>query len=152
MRHGNVVTLLLGSFMLACTDSPQRPRDREMDAAARSDAASITDGAPAADAADAATPGDAGECVMPPSTACPDPKLRYPDVEPIFKQRCLSCHDGADAHGPWPLTEYLRIASWWDAIQSDLRNCTMPPPGVAPPLALEERAAILTWIECGVLE
>src|SRR5687768_11232513 len=54
-------------------------------------------------------------------TSCPSPPLTYADVEPIFEQRCVVCHNGA-ADGPWSLRGYSHVADWQDIIPPNLLN------------------------------
>jgi len=113
-----------------------------------------SDAAPsdAADPSDAAnTPGaEAGtSCSVMAPTLCPDPPVRYADVEPIFQSRCVSCHaDNVD--GPWPLTTYQDIADWQDLVRADLLDCSMPPADAGVPMTHDEQLAILTWIRCAL--
>ena len=100
--------------------------------------------------------GDAGgevavPCQVTAPTMCPDPPLRYGDVSDIFGRRCVSCHYGA-VGGPWPLLQYSHAADWYDLIQSNMLDCSMPPPESGITMTTDERLAILTWILCGVLE
>jgi hypothetical protein len=89
-------------------------------------------------------------CQLSPPTSCPDPPLRYGDVEGIFRSRCTTpCHDDA-LGGPWPLTQWDDISDWRDAVRADLLDCTMPPPDAGVPMLLDERLAILGWIRCGL--
>jgi hypothetical protein len=82
-------------------------------------------------------------------TTCPDPPPHYADVTPILERSCVvGCHSG-EAGGPWPLTDYDHVAGWADAIQADLLHCLMPPSDAGIPIAAEEIAEILTWIQCG---
>lgn len=81
-------------------------------------------------------------------TSCPDPSPVYADVEPLFQQYCVICHDDV-AGGPWPLTAYKDVADWHDTIRADLLFCTMPPADAGVVMTLEDRMAILTWLKCG---
>jgi hypothetical protein len=90
-------------------------------------------------------------CTITAPTVCPDPAPRWPDVSPIFQNRCVRCHNGA-VGGPWPLMQYQHAVDWFDIIRSMLLDCTMPPPEAMIPMPDEERTAILTWILCGVPE
>lgn len=125
--------------LMSCTAAPDDP---QQDAAAPD--AAQTDGGTAAS--------DAGTAPMPPvcdvvaPTACPDPMPRYADVEPIFQQRCLSCHDGKGKE--WPLVDYAHIASWFREIQAAMLQCKMPPLDSGVTMPVEEREAILAWIRC----
>lgn len=82
-------------------------------------------------------------------TVCPDPPPGYAQVEPIFAQRCVSCHYGMPM-GPWPLYEYQHIADWTDVVRADVLDCSMPPRDAGVAMSNEERMAILTWILCGI--
>jgi len=99
---------------------------------------------------DAAADAGAFVCNVTPPTSCPDPPLHYPDVAPIFQERCVTCHYGAPG-GPWPLLQYEHVAAWYDVIQGNMLDCSMPPPESLTPMTNEERVAILTWILCGFL-
>jgi hypothetical protein len=97
-------------------------------------------------------PGSVVMCKVSLPTSCPSPKPHYSDVQPIFQQRCVICHDGATADSPWPLTEYEHVADWYDMIRSEVVNCTMPPADAGVPMTDDERMKILTWIRCGFPE
>ena len=86
-------------------------------------------------------------CKVSAPTTCPQPALRYSDVQPIFQQRCVGCHSGLTEQ--WPLTDYPHVASWYDIIQAQLLSCTMPPPDAGVPITNAERMKILTWLHCG---
>lgn len=86
-------------------------------------------------------------CPLTPPTDCPDDKLTYADVSPIFEARCISCHDGN--HGQWPLTEYQHVADWFGEVRAQLIGCTMPPVDSKSDMSVDERMKILTWIRCG---
>jgi hypothetical protein len=90
-------------------------------------------------------------CTVTAPTVCPDPAPRYPDVAPIFEERCAPCHYGAPG-GPWSLRQYQQVADWYDTVRDHMINCTMPPVEYLPllPLTNDERVAILTWILCGL--
>jgi hypothetical protein len=105
---------------------------------------------------DAGSPGDAPAsevnalaCGVMAPTSCPDPPVRYPDVEPIFRTRCVICHNN-NGDGPWPLTDYQDIADWQDIIRGDLLDCSMPPADAGVPMTLDDKMAILTWIRCAL--
>jgi hypothetical protein len=91
-----------------------------------------------------------GPCAIEAPTECPAPAPTYTDVEPIFSSRCVVCHDGATANGPWPLNTYGHVATWRDTIRGALLSCAMPPIDAETPLADSERLLILTWIRCGM--
>lgn len=86
-------------------------------------------------------------CEVTAPTACPTPAPHYPDVEPIFQQRCVVCH--SDHSDRWPLTTFNHVADWADQIHDDMLTCAMPPPQAMIPITTAERIAILTWIRCG---
>jgi hypothetical protein len=90
-------------------------------------------------------------CTVTPPTVCPEPAPRYPDVAPIFEERCVPCHFGAPG-GPWPLRQYQQAADWFDIIRGHMIACTMPPVEYLPllPMTNDERVAILAWILCGL--
>jgi len=88
-------------------------------------------------------------CAAEPVMTCPSPKPSFKkDVVPIVNARCLSCHSGADANGPWPLTNLDDIAHWKPLVVQDIENCTMPPVDAGPPLTAEESATFLGWLAC----
>src|SRR5450432_665101 len=66
------------------------------------------------DPEDAGSEVDASSCHVTAPTKCVSPKPNYASVAPIFKTRCVVCHDGATAESPWPLTEYDHVADWYD--------------------------------------
>lgn len=88
------------------------------------------------------------ECNVEAPTSCPDPPPRYADVEPIFQERCVGCHDGAE-DGPWPLTSYSHAADWHDIIRAAMLDCTMPPPESGMTMTTAERETLLNWLRCG---
>lgn len=102
---------------------------------------------------DAGTTSDAAVlpfvCNVPAPTSCPTPAPRYPEIAAIIKQRCASCHSPLWT-GPWPLDTYRHVADWQDTIQSNMLDCSMPPPDAGVPITLAERVSILTWIRCGL--
>jgi uncharacterized membrane protein len=156
MRLRPVAALIL-SLASGCGGWGDAPAHAPADAAAEAaaaDATSPADAGPeagtAADAAPLADGAVAGPCVhVAAPTACPAPPVRYRDVRPIIRARCLACHYGY-AGGPWPLTTYEHVADWADNIRADLLDCTMPPTGASQDMTAEEKTAILTWIRCGV--
>lgn len=97
------------------------------------------------------TPLDAGPqpvgCTVTAPTECPDPVPTYADVEPIFVQRCQTCHDGRS--GQWPLTSYRHVADWHEEIKGEMYACSMPPKEAQLPMPVEERELILAWLLCG---
>ncbi len=94
--------------------------------------------------ADAAT-----ACRVDAPTACPDASPRYADLVPIFRRRCVTCHDGT-TEGPWPLDTYGHISDWQREVRDELLRCTMPPADAGVEFPAEERDAILTWLRCGL--
>jgi hypothetical protein len=90
-------------------------------------------------------------CTATAPTACPEPSPRYADVEPIFMERCVTCHGGV-VGGPWPLTTHGHIATWANEIRGELLDCTMPPADAGAPMTDDEREAILVWLRCGFPE
>jgi hypothetical protein len=103
-------------------------------------------------------PGDGGahadaeppvvQCEVVAPTSCVEPAPRYADVEPIFERRCIGCHFGM-AGGPWPLTSYPHIASWFAEIRAAMLTCAMPPPDSGMTMPDSERDVILAWLRCG---
>ena len=88
-------------------------------------------------------------CVVAPVTTCPSPKPSFKnDVTPIFDAKCNSCHNGADANGPWPLTNLDDIVHWKALVVADIETCKMPPAHAGPPLTAAENATILGWLAC----
>src|SRR5258708_39150850 len=87
--------LLLAQSVAACAalmacGSPRAelgPMDPHTDA----DGTSADDAGAVYDAAGSEV--NALNCGVIAPTACPDPPVRYPDVEPIFRTRCVICHD-----------------------------------------------------------
>ena len=89
------------------------------------------------------------ECSVVAPTACANPELVYADVAPIFEQRCVACHSGAQG-GPWSLATYSHVATWRDTILATLRTCTMPPLDSGLEIPAHESELILAWIRCGM--
>lgn len=100
------------------------------------------------DGADDLDGGAPETCDVMAPTACPDPPPRYADVQPIFQERCIGCHSGMP-DGPWPLTSYAHVASWFGEIRGVMLTCAMPPADAGISMPTEEREEILTWIRCG---
>lgn len=95
-------------------------------------------------------PGKPAEsCDVQAPSACVEPKPTYSDVEAIFKDRCVICHNGK-AGGPWPLTTYGHVADWQDDIRDQVSRCTMPPADAGVAISNAERAEILMWLRCGL--
>lgn len=117
------------------------------------DAAADTAGQPAPDASadDAGAEAGVFVCDVPAPTVCPDPPPRFADVAPLFQQRCVPCHFGAEG-GPWPLITYRHVTDWYDFVRDDIRDCSMPPPDSGIPMTSDERQAVLTWLLCGFPE
>jgi hypothetical protein len=115
----------------------------------RADSASADDADAAAVYDAAGSEVNALTCGVMAPTACPDPPVRYPDVEPIFRTRCVICHNN-NVDGPWALTDYQDIADWQDIIRGDLIDCSMPPLDGGVTMSRDERMAILTWIRCAL--
>jgi len=91
-----------------------------------------------------------GGCSVDPVTKCPTPKPSYKnDVTPILKAKCLNCHSGTDANGPWPLTSLQEIVDWRAQFIQDVETCKMPPVDAGAPLSTEESATLLGWLVCG---
>jgi hypothetical protein len=88
-------------------------------------------------------------CVAPAVDKCPSSKPSYKnDITPIFEAKCNSCHDGADANGPWPLTNLDDIVHWKALVVQDIQTCAMPPAGEGTPLTPAENEKILGWLAC----
>ena len=138
LRCGSLLALALGVFTGVSTGCEQKaqPWMPHIDGGAL---------------ADGAVDAEPFVCAVTPPTVCPDPPPRYPDVQPIFEERCVPCHFGGPG-GPWPLRRYQEAADWFDIIRDHMLACTMPPVEYWPllPMTKEERVAILTWILCGL--
>jgi len=145
-------TWLMGAFILgtfACDDSSSGG-DASIDASAPpADMDDADDMKP-----DASLLADGGDVMDPPAceivapTACAQPAPSYADVEPIFQRRCVGCHSG-EPGGPWPLTAYEHVASWFSEIRAVMLMCAMPPPDSGQTMPDSERDAILAWLRCG---
>jgi hypothetical protein len=88
--------------------------------------------------------GDAGDAA-PPDGGIPSFAR---DVAPIIPDRCATCHAVGNDAGLWPLGTFEEVWDWQRLIAADLIKCTMPPPA-APPVTLEERTTLFTWLYCG---
>jgi mono/diheme cytochrome c family protein len=146
MRHVAVtliasVLLCAAQFVQACAADASPSADKP-EAAVLADAGGALGDAALSDAA-------AALCTVQAPTSCPTPKPHYADVEPIFKQRCVGCHNGASPDSQWPLTEYEHVADWFDIIRDEMLHCSMPPADSGITMPNAERSAILTWIRCG---
>jgi uncharacterized membrane protein len=92
-------------------------------------------------------------CKVTAPDVCPDPAPQYVDVEPIFRQRCISCHSGAVDAGvdaPWGLTTHEEISHWPNDIRVAMLSCTMPPQDSGVTMTVAERERILDWLLCGM--
>jgi hypothetical protein len=136
------LSLLVLCCLTGCPEDDKTSASARLDGGVSGKADDDEDGGPAA----------AVMCKVSLPTSCPSPKPHYPDVQPIFQQRCVPCHNGATADSPWPLTEYEHVADWYDTIRSEVVNCTMPPLDAGVPMTDDERVKILTWIRCGFPE
>ncbi len=87
-------------------------------------------------------------CSISVPAACPTPAPVYADVEPIFEQRCVTCHNG-EPNSPWALNNYNHIADWQEAVFQMVGDCEMPPADAGSQMTVEEREKILAWIQCG---
>src|SRR5438105_431602 len=91
--------------------------------------------------------------------ATPAPTF-HKDVEPIFENRCQSCHRPGEA-APMTFMNYQQVRPWAKAIRSALLTGRMPPWQADPhhgkftndlSLAHGEKETILAWINAGVPE
>ena len=96
----------------------------------------------------------AGACSSPAPSTCPnDYPMACPDAAPSFSsqvgplihERCTICH-GAGQQVP-TLESYTDIMTAQQRIFAQIHACLMPPPP-RPPLAAQERQAILEWLVC----
>jgi uncharacterized membrane protein len=70
------------------------------------------------------------------------------DVEPIFEQRCWSCHaNGGVEAAAHDFSTYDRIYGQRSSILNQVYACRMPPAD-ATPLTGEERSKLLAWFVC----
>ena len=133
MWSSSFVRLLLVSLCItACGSSTSTPEDA------------------GGEAVDAGSEPIAVPCTVVAPTTCPTPLPRYADVKPILVKNCEVCHDDVPG-GPWPLTRYQDVADWYDTVQSDVANCTMPPADSGLEMTDEERVEVLEWLLCGYL-
>jgi hypothetical protein len=73
------------------------------------------------------------------------------EVGPIIQAHCTGsgCHSPSEApNAPWAFTSEDDVSEWSFAIQGDIADCLMPPPGSAP-LNESDREALNAWITCG---
>jgi uncharacterized membrane protein len=102
--------------------------------------------------------GDGGGevCDVTAPTACPSDMPTYADVEPIFQERCVTCHQGPGQSELcptcWELTDYSHVVSWKDSIRTAMLACEMPPPSSGITMTNAERMQILEWLRCGAPE
>jgi hypothetical protein len=94
--------------------------------------------------------GDAGalHCAVDAPTSCPADGPTYETVQPIILSRCVPCHNGQVADGPWPLLTWEEVVSWSDDVRTMVLDCTMPPSDSGVPITDEERHTILQWLRC----
>ena len=88
-------------------------------------------------------------CSISVPAGCPAPAPVYADVQPIFEQRCVTCHNNQPG-SPWALNDYYHIADWQEAVSQMVADCEMPPADSGIPMTALEREKILTWVQCGV--
>jgi uncharacterized membrane protein len=92
--------------------------------------------------------GGALHCAVDAPTSCPpDGAPTWETIQPVIVRRCVPCHNGQEADGPWPLLTYEEVVSWSDDVRTMVLECTMPPPGEGI-ITDEERHAILQWLRC----
>lgn len=124
------------------------------DDANESDDAGQVEDTGSADAGSGDARSDAGamvqECKLDPPATCPTPIVRYADIAPILKARCISCHDGKAEQ--WPLLTYHHVADWYEQVREYVANCTMPPPEAGIKMTAAEREKIIAWVRCGYME
>jgi hypothetical protein len=118
---------------------------------------SHTDAGADAGSADAAQEGGAVEggavedaCELNPPATCPTPIVRFADIEPILKERCIGCHDGKGEQ--WPLVTYNQVASWYDHVRDLMLTCAMPPKDSGIRMPAAEREKLITWVRCGYMQ
>jgi uncharacterized membrane protein len=150
LRHTGTAALALTALAACSSDVDGAKPAAQRDASAATDAAATAPAsapdAGAADGSTAAVPPAPPPCDAVAPTVCPDPKPHYPDVQPIFARRCVSCHNGSG--GQWSLGEYQHVADWFNEIRAQMLGCTMPPVDSGLTMTLDERQTILAWIRC----
>jgi uncharacterized membrane protein len=91
-------------------------------------------------------------CSVSAPTECPSDAPTYADVEPIFAERCVTCHNGI-AEEPctdcWALTDHGHVSDWSHTIRGAMLSCSMPPVDSGMSMTNTERMEILEWIRCG---
>jgi hypothetical protein len=136
--------------LLACSsDDPKQPATQHLTDAAGAESGRSDAGPNDAGATDAALPIPEG-CPLTPPTSCANPAPHYSDIQPIFEQRCFSCHDGTGQQ--WGLTSYEHVADWFAEIRAQMIACSMPPLDSGITMPTSERMKIVQWIRCGYPE
>jgi hypothetical protein len=109
------------------------------------------------DAGGGGTGGGIVGCLTEAPVACPDPPVRYGDVQATFQGRCVGvCHNGTtpdpnkNNEPIWGFTDYEHVVSWQDTIRAEVLRCSMPPADAGVPMTVEERRAILEFLRCGL--
>jgi hypothetical protein len=86
------------------------------------------------------------------SLDCPGTAPSYANqVGPIIQAHCTGsgCHSPSETpNAPWAFTSEDDVSEWSFAIQADIADCLMPPPG-SPQLSESDREALNTWLTCG---
>jgi hypothetical protein len=88
------------------------------------------------------------DCDVVAPTECPDVVPTWTQLEPLFNERCVTCHYGAEG-GPWPLGGHEHIVHWQVQIRDVVLGCIMPPADAEVTLSTAERELILQWLLCG---
>jgi uncharacterized membrane protein len=99
--------------------------------------------------------GDGADCDLTAPTACPSDMPTYADVEPIFAERCVTCHAGPSGElcpTCWSLESYQDIKHWTMQIRNQMLQCAMPPLDSGMTMPDAERMKILEWLRCDLPE
>jgi hypothetical protein len=99
------------------------------------------------------SPDDAADTCDDVIPACPSPPTSYANqVQSIMASRCVPCHGPGGQEATIPLDTWANIHRWemlrTGDILGQVHGCRMPL-APQPPLPIDERQMLESWIVCG---
>ena len=83
-----------------------------------------------------------------PASCPPDAPTYAKDIASIVQASCATCHTPGGRESSRLLTDYAHVFAQRNAVLLQVNACRMPP-RAAPPMSVEGRKALLTWLVCG---